>query len=270
MEGQHSGGDKIPRTTSNDMVPEKYNADVDTKTDPHITNEEDVPTETNAFLPLEPGDPLGVRVRGGTDGGPTPARPSSPGSTSSSSSSSTKGVKTLSVDFDALLPHIGEMGRYQLVLYLLMCVPACLPASFLAFNQVFLSAAPDHWCHVSELVNNTDLSTQRIKQLAIPRVDLGKGREDYVLYEKCLQYDVNFTQVFVENGNKWPRRPYGTWEKVPCKEGWDYDHSEYKDTLVTEVGQKSQLAISVATVTILARNIHIKNMAVDFKSKVFL
>ena len=45
-------------------------------------------------------------------------------------------VQTLSVDFDALLPHIGEMGRYQMVLYLLMCIPATLPAAFLAFNQV--------------------------------------------------------------------------------------------------------------------------------------
>jgi hypothetical protein len=47
-----------------------------------------------------------------------------------------KEVQTLSVDFDALLPHIGEMGRYQMILYLLMCIPATLPAAFLAFNQV--------------------------------------------------------------------------------------------------------------------------------------
>ncbi len=42
----------------------------------------------------------------------------------------------MSVDFDAMLPHIGEMGKYQLGLYLLMCIPATLPAAFLAFNQV--------------------------------------------------------------------------------------------------------------------------------------
>jgi len=53
------------------------------------------------------------------------------------------------VDFDALLPHIGEFGRYQIVFYLLMCVPT-MPAAFLAFNQVFLSAVPDHWCHVPD------------------------------------------------------------------------------------------------------------------------
>ncbi len=45
------------------------------------------------------------------------------------------------VDFDELLPHIGEFGRYQITFYLLMCVPT-MPAAFLAFNQVFLSAEP--------------------------------------------------------------------------------------------------------------------------------
>lgn len=57
----------------------------------------------------------------------------------------------LSIDFDAMLPHIGEMGTYQLTLYLLMCIPATLPAAFLAFNQVFLSATPNHWCQVPSL-----------------------------------------------------------------------------------------------------------------------
>ena len=57
----------------------------------------------------------------------------------------------LSVDFDAILPHVGEMGRYQLALYLLMCIPATLPAAFLAFNQVFLSATPSHWCKIDHL-----------------------------------------------------------------------------------------------------------------------
>ncbi len=42
---------------------------------------------------------------------------------------------TTSVDLDAILPYVGEMGRYQAVFYLLMCVPT-MPAAFLAFNQV--------------------------------------------------------------------------------------------------------------------------------------
>ena len=78
-----------------------------------------------------------------------------------------KPATILSVDFDALLPSIGEMGRYQLGLYLLMCIPATLPAAFLAFNQVFLSAVPQHWCTVPTLVA-TDLTVEHIKRLSIP------------------------------------------------------------------------------------------------------
>ena len=106
-------------------------------------------------------------------------------------------------------------------------------------HQVFLSAEPDHWCHVPELVNYSqtysNMSLGHIKRLAIPRVDLGAERADVVMYEKCVQYDVNFTEVFVRNGYKWPKRADPSWNKSPCKHGWDYDHSEYKDTLVTEV-----------------------------------
>ena len=56
-----------------------------------------------------------------------------------------------------------------------------------------------------------------------------------VVYEHCVQYNVNFTKIFEENNHQWPSEPDPDWPKKPCSEGWDYDHSEYKDTLVTEV-----------------------------------
>ena len=60
----------------------------------------------------------------------TTNRPKSPTSEEASNRAA-----VMSVDFDAILKHIGEMGPYQLVLYLMMCIPATLPAAFLAFNQ---------------------------------------------------------------------------------------------------------------------------------------
>ena len=35
-----------------------------------------------------------------------------------------------------VLKHLGEWGPYQKTLYFMLCIPACLPAAFLAFNQV--------------------------------------------------------------------------------------------------------------------------------------
>ena len=130
---------------------------------------------------------------------------------------------------------LGEMGRYQLTLYLLMCIPATLPAAFLAFNQVFLSATPDHWCNVTELYKSDfNLSLHQIKDLSIPRRDMGR-RSDIKVYEKCQQYDVNFTEYYYTHDSQFPSEPDPTWKKVHCKEGWHYDRSEYDDTLVTEV-----------------------------------
>ena len=62
-------------------------------------------------------------------------RPISP-----TSEEASKRAAVMSVDFDAILKHIGEMGPYQLVLYLMMCIPATLPAAFLAFNQECISS----------------------------------------------------------------------------------------------------------------------------------
>lgn len=37
-----------------------------------------------------------------------------------------------------VLVHIGEWGSYQKFLFFMLCIPACLPAAFIAFNQVGL------------------------------------------------------------------------------------------------------------------------------------
>lgn len=52
------------------------------------------------------------------------------------------------VDFDNVLMEIGERGRYQIFMYYLLCIPATVPAVFLAFSQVFVSASPEHWCRL--------------------------------------------------------------------------------------------------------------------------
>lgn len=59
------------------------------------------------------------------------------------------------VDFDDLLPHIGEFGRYQKILFLLM-IPFAFFVAFVYFSQIFITLVPDeHFCNVPELVNLT-------------------------------------------------------------------------------------------------------------------
>ena len=130
-----------------------------------------------------------------------------------------------SIDFDAVLDYLGAEGRYQTVLYYLLCIPATVPAAFLAFNQVFLSASPAHWCRVPELAN---LTLDERKSLAIPLMsETGK-------YSECSMYDVDFRAHLLSGGGlvgdpQWPT--------IGCSQGWEYDTTQYDATLVTEVGR---------------------------------
>lgn len=59
------------------------------------------------------------------------------------------------IDFDDLLPHIGEFGRYQKILFLLM-IPFAFFVAFVYFAQIFITIVPEeHWCRVPELTSLT-------------------------------------------------------------------------------------------------------------------
>lgn len=71
-----------------------------------------------------------------------------------------------SLDLDELLPIIGEFGRYQKLLLFLICLPACIPCGFCAFNQLFMTDVPDDfWCAIPELNN---LTAEKRREIGIP------------------------------------------------------------------------------------------------------
>lgn len=58
-------------------------------------------------------------------------------------------------EFDDLLPHLGEFGLYQKILFLLM-IPFAFFVAWVYFSQIFITIAPEqHWCWVPELANLT-------------------------------------------------------------------------------------------------------------------
>lgn len=73
---------------------------------------------------------------------------------------------------DDLLPVLGEFGRYQKLLLWLICLPACIPCGFCAFNQLFMADSPDdYWCNVPTL-NEFNLTDDQIRELAIPSTEV--------------------------------------------------------------------------------------------------
>ena len=53
---------------------------------------------------------------------------------------------------DLLTEHIGEFGRYQILLFIgIYCIS--IPATFDTMGIVFIAGIPRHWCDVPALRN---------------------------------------------------------------------------------------------------------------------
>ncbi|CAG2059985.1 unnamed protein product, partial [Timema podura] len=112
------------------------------------------------------------------------------------------------LDFDDMLPHVGEFGLYQKILFLLLG-PFTLFSAWVYFSQIFLTLVPEHhWCLVPELAG---LSLNERFHLSIPKIDNG--------YDHCRMYNVNYTQM-LENGIT---DPQPDWTTTYCNHGWEYE-----------------------------------------------
>lgn len=95
-----------------------------------------------------------------------------------------------SIDFDKVLVMVGDKGRYQTVMFFILCIPATLPVAFLTFSNVFTNATPDHWCQPPPSFKNLSISETDMKHLTIPFRIRGDGEK---VYSKCTMYDTNST-----------------------------------------------------------------------------
>lgn len=117
------------------------------------------------------------------------------------------------VDYDDLLSAAGELGRYQIILFI-STAPFYLFGVFVYFSQMFMTeVSPNHWCWIPELQNLTEVDR---RNLAIPNdVNSRFG------YAQCYSYEANWTHV-LETG----QTPNASWNKVPCQNGWEFNKSE--------------------------------------------
>ncbi|KAB0795654.1 hypothetical protein PPYR_12493 [Photinus pyralis] len=111
-------------------------------------------------------------------------------------------------EFDDLLPHVGEFGLYQKILFLLM-IPFAFFVAWVYFSQIFITITPErYWCRVPELEN---LTREERVHLAIPN---GEGG-----LEKCQMYAVNFTELLLVGVTE----PDPSWPRKPCDSGYEYN-----------------------------------------------
>uniref|UniRef100_A0A1B6C0H0 Major facilitator superfamily (MFS) profile domain-containing protein n=1 Tax=Clastoptera arizonana TaxID=38151 RepID=A0A1B6C0H0_9HEMI len=126
------------------------------------------------------------------------------------------------MDLDDLLPQVGEFGKYQKLLLWLVCLPACIPCGFCAFNQLFMADVPEHWCHVPELM---DLNVDLRKSLAIPTEGSNSS------YSSCSRFAVNWTSLLEQN-DLTELFPNTSWPTEMCMDGWEYDTETVSSSIV--------------------------------------
>ncbi|XP_045760723.1 organic cation transporter protein-like [Maniola jurtina] len=121
---------------------------------------------------------------------------------------------------EKVLMHVGELGRYQKLLFLAMA-PFGVFFAFVYFVQMFITATPQrHWCRVPELEH---LDVELRRNLTAPPM----GEE----WERCLMYDANWTHV-LQNNSVLADTP-----TVPCRNGWEFELGDIPyETVVSERG----------------------------------
>lgn len=122
--------------------------------------------------------------------------------------------------YEDLFPYIGDFGRYQKRIYLLLCLTA-IPCGFHKLAGPFLMSQPDYRCKLPNELSNASFA------LSADELKMHYPIEIYSQnYSKCELFDTNFTKKYYET--KVPAN-----RSVNC-DSYIYDDSKYKSSAVIE------------------------------------
>ncbi|KAL4232572.1 hypothetical protein ACF0H5_007262 [Mactra antiquata] len=128
--------------------------------------------------------------------------------------------------FDDITLMLGEFGKYQKILYYLVCLTGIFTGMQM-LSSVFTLAIPDHRCNIQNLENDTFEVQGQWHQLMINQsIPLVKDDSDNLVYATCDLYSNNQNTGYDSNGI-----PINA-SKQECDE-WVYDKSTFKNTFIT-------------------------------------
>ncbi|KAM4585505.1 solute carrier family 22 member 7-like [Odontesthes bonariensis] len=125
--------------------------------------------------------------------------------------------------FDSILSEINGFGKFQMTLFLLqMLSRITLPCHFLLNN--FMAGVPSHHCDISALEDGGVFGNLTVQQ----RLTVGIPAERDGTLSSCNMFTKPQYQYLSGSNSSEEASP------VQCQNGWIYDNSTYKSTLVTE------------------------------------
>lgn len=127
--------------------------------------------------------------------------------------------------YDEVLTHLGDFGKYQKIIYFLICLTS-ITCAFHKLAGVFLLAKPDFRCILPFEDATNDTVTYELPEhywkLAYPKDLLN------VNYQPCSYYNVDYTADYLNSSE--PMTNNGT---IECSK-YVYDKTKYLNSAVTE------------------------------------
>ncbi|XP_020365380.1 solute carrier family 22 member 3-like [Rhincodon typus] len=134
--------------------------------------------------------------------------------------------------YDDILKDIGEFGRYQRWIILLLSLSG-VTFSFLIIAFVFLGMTPNHWCRgppgLLALRERCGWSLEQEKNYTVPL-----ERSSSSSYSRCESYEIDWNATFLtcEYPVSLMTNDSGDFLRTTCKNGWSFDGS--RTTVVSE------------------------------------
>lgn len=130
------------------------------------------------------------------------------------------------MDFDAITTQLGEFGRYQKFLYLLVCLTAAIVGLFAVMGGIIL-ATPEHRCKIPGLENDTFEIQSEAHQELIRRY-IPPSADPLLTYAQCNLYSFNSSFVTYDNLS----RPINaTLQKCTS---WVYSYDIFEETVASK------------------------------------
>ncbi|KAL7648365.1 UNVERIFIED_CONTAM: hypothetical protein RMT77_000271 [Armadillidium vulgare] len=129
-------------------------------------------------------------------------------------------------DFDDVLALVGDFGKYQIFLIVVILIPTSFFVSLIVNLMLFQTTVPEkYWCDPPGR-EETNFTQEEWWNLTVPRNDEGD-------FEKCLQYDFDVVEVVnhsisvnVKNNN----------DTKQCVLEWTHDKLTFQESVGTSMG----------------------------------
>lgn len=138
--------------------------------------------------------------------------------------------------FAEVLAEIGDLGRFQVQLLILLSIPNFLSAYYM-FAQVFMIQDEAHHCSVAWVKNHT-LNLSAVEQLSLSMPLDAAGRPEPCLMFRPPPNNASLEDILSHRFN----------ETQPCEAGWEYPENRPL-SLKNEVGLPFCLSASLGLVS---------------------